>query len=243
MKVSTLLVAAIAGWSTVGAAQVHSDKARLDDFAMPPADVRVEVGQVSSTAPSVVVEQKIERSVAAAPASPSGVRSAGTEQLGDKADRGPVRQLGPVGERVTTASAPLSKREDGRPTGAERLAGSDRCDPQAGTVQMRAECRRILELRAAEFNATEAPRLSAEQELLARQTAKSGTSLATDFTIDRADKALFDADERNSQELGFVALNRPPPSPDSPPSDDPAGDAGLSDAIKSVLVQMGIPNP
>lgn len=243
MKIAAAFCILAAAWCAPTLAQVNSEKARLDDFAVAPAEEKVGVGQVTAEAASVTVEQRVERSIVTPPAMQTSSRNERTEQLGKKDDKGPVVQLAPVGERVTTAAAPLSRREDGRPTGAERIAGTDRCDPQVGSAQVRAECRRILELRAAEFSATEAPRLSAEQELLARQTPRSGTSLATDFTVDRADKSLFDADERNSQELGFITLNQSPSSTDTQIPGDAAGTGALSDAVKSVLVQIGIPNP
>ncbi len=49
------------------------------------------------------------------------------------------------------------------------------------------------------------------------------------------------ADERAAQELGFVTLSTRPASPQ--PSEEEAPDASLSEAIKGVLVQIGVQQP
>ncbi len=243
MRPGAALIAALGlAAGSAALAQQRSDRVRIDDFAAAPAaEPGVVLGQIAPNDALVTTEQARDRSVATAqPRPPSGAQD--VAQVAPRNNSAPLRQVGTAGDRSPVAGPALSRREEGWPTGAERLAGADRCDPQAQDAQERAQCLRILELRAAEFSATEAPRLSAEQELLARQAMKSGTSLATDFMVDRADKSLFDADERNSQELGFLAFNQPP-APSEMPTEEEAGNAALGEAIKGVLVLMGLPNP
>ena len=64
----------------------------------------------------------------------------------------------------------------------------DRCDPQLAQEALE-RCKRILELRAQEFNAPAPPQLSAEQQLLAEQRADDeqlGRSSDTRLRLPRA---------------------------------------------------------
>ncbi|MCT2559216.1 hypothetical protein N0B51_09490 [Tsuneonella sp. YG55] len=220
-------------------AQVNADKARLDDFAAPGAPGGVEIGQIAAPRGPVIVEQEIDRALPAPP-TPAAPRQAagGTQQISRGEAREPVGQVAPAGERSAQAAPALSRREDGRRSDAAPVGGNDRCDPQAGTEREMAICRRILELRAREFSATEAPRLSPEQELLAREAHSDRVSLVDLAGRSGANRPL-DAEERAAQELGFLTL----PSPMVPPVEEELPDASLSDAVKAVLVQMGVPGP
>lgn len=222
---------------SVALAQANAEKARLDDFAAPAAASGVEIGQIAATPGPLAVEQTIDRTLAAPP--PPQRREPGvTQQVNAGGGRDPVRQVAPAGDRSAQAAPALSRREEGRRADAAPVGGNDRCDPQAGTEKEMAICRRILELRAREFSATEAPRLSPEQELLAREAHSDRVSLADLAGRSGANRPL-DAEERAAQELGFLTL----PSPSAPTVEEEASDASLSDAVKAVLVQMGVPNP
>ena len=93
-------------------------------------------------------------------------------------------------------------------------------------------CLRILELRAAEFDAPEAPRLSAEQALLAERgdsddrLASTSSDLRLHIAADHPDAELV-----SNQELASIYLDRPP-TPRAPPSEEPGAvdQAGLVEA-------------
>jgi hypothetical protein len=203
----------------VAMAQENAAKARLDDFAAPTASSEIEIGQVAPATRATAVEQKRDRSVETPRPEKPVVQS--WDQQAGTTDRALTVQVARHTDRGAQATAPLSTRSDGLPTAAERLGGTDRCDPQERTSQQGSGCRRILELRAGEFSATETPRLSAEQELLARQFS-----------------AMADAEGRASQELGFIVLPRPRTEVNS--VEDENGDVAMGEALKGVLLQIGV---
>lgn len=220
-----------------GAAQERSDKVRIDEFA-PAAQAQptTTLGQIATSERTTATEQQLDRTVATAqphrtPASQAVV------QVGAGTTPAPLTQVAPASDRSPFAGPAISRREDGKPTGTAALGGADRCDPRAQDAAERALCRRILELRAREFTATEAPVLSPEQQLLAQQQV-AGASISEAGTYARVAE---NADDRLSQELGFLALSEPVPADRSAsPSDTPANDS-LLEALKGVLVQMGVP--
>lgn len=233
------LAAAFGLAGTTAPAQDNADKARLDEFAAPTSAKGITAEQVSSPSATgtVAVDQRVDRSIGSAQSAPAN-RASTAEQVAPPVPYAPVRQVSPAGDRQAQAAAPLSRREEGRPQGTERLDGADRCDPQARSVEAIALCKRVIELRAREYSATEAPRLSAEQELLARQSSSSTEALAN---LDAIERAPTNADERAAQELGFLTLSDRAQAP--APEEEPPTDSGLSEALKGILVQMGVPQP
>ncbi|MGN3974130.1 hypothetical protein [Tsuneonella sp. SYSU-LHT278] len=238
MRAAPLLGLAVLAMPSLALAQANAEKARLDDFAAPQASSGVEVGQIASTRGPVAVEQRVDRTVTVPPP-PQRSRPDSIQQVSAGVAREPVGQVAPAGDRSAQAAPALSRREEGRRADAAPLGGNDRCDPQAGTEKEMALCRRVIELRAREFSATEAPRLSPEQELLAREARSERASLADLAGRGGAGRAP-DAEERAAQELGFLTL---PSQSTRPVEEDETADASLSEAVKAVLVQMGVPNP
>lgn len=233
------LAAALGLIGATASAQDNAAKARLDEFAAPASAPGITAEQVSvpPASDTVTVNQKVDRVIDGAQAARTG-RTSATEQVEEPTPYAPVRQVAPLGDRGAQAAEPLSQREQGRPQGTERLAGADRCDPQARTAEAIALCKRIIELRAREYSAPEAPRLSAEQELLARQSPSSGGTLAN---LAGNDRAPTNADDRAAQELGFFALSDSAQTP--PPAEEQPVDGDLNDALRGVLVLMGVPQP
>lgn len=233
------LAAALGLVATTAPAQDNAAKARLDEFAAPTSTTGIVAEQVASPSASaaVAVDQPVDRSIGSAQSMPA-TRTPATDQVAPAVPHAPVRQVSQPGDRQAQAAAPLSRREEGRPQGTERLDGADRCDPQARSAEAIALCKRIIELRAREFSATEAPRLSAEQELLARQSSATGGTLAN---LEWNERAPTNAEERAAQELGFLALAEPGQTP--PPEEEQPADSGLSEALRGILVQMGVPQP
>ena len=218
-------------------AQERSDRVRIDDYAAAPAaEPGVALGQIAPIDAPLASDQPLDRTIVLSqprpPADPQNLA-----QVGRQGDRTPTRQVGTPGDRSPIVGPALSRPEDRRPAGAERLTGADRCDPQAQNEQERVGCRRILELRAREFSATAPPVLSPEQELLSRQQPAGATisdALSQGRTAD-------DPDKRAAQELGFLVLGPAPPA-EPPPENQPA-EGSLPEALKGVLVQMGVPQP
>ena len=103
-----------------------------------------------------------------------------------------------------------------------------------------AECLRILELRANEFEAPQAPRLTAEQTLLAERRERdeelSRTSPALRLRL--ATMSEPDADLASNQELASIYLDparqTPPPTAEEPPAEDAA-------TLAEILQGLGAP--
>lgn len=235
-RLAAVVVLVIAQSAGAVAAQENAPKARLDDFAPPPGRSGIEIGQVVPATRATTVEQSSDRLIEAPPQAKRAALL--SDRPPGPKDRAPVVQVAPLNDRSAQAASPLSDRRDSRPAAAERLAGSDRCDPRERERQPTKTCRSILELRAREFSATEAPRLSAEQELLARQFRLSTASLADSIERSSSGKAMTDADDRLAQELGFLALPRP--RSEETPQDKVEDEATLNEALKGVLLQMGV---
>ena len=65
MKAVRLLCLTALVVPTVALAQANADKARLDDFAAPQATDGIEIGQIASPRGPVVIEQSVDRTLAA----------------------------------------------------------------------------------------------------------------------------------------------------------------------------------
>lgn len=237
--IGRVCLAAVLGLASATlAAQDNSAKVRLDEFAGPASATGVIAEQVTpSVDEAIVSDQKVERLIEPDQAAKTS-RTSVSSQVSTAGPFRPVNQVSPLKDRNAQPSEPLSRRADGLSVGTERLIGDDRCDPQAKTAAAIALCKRVIELRAREYSATEAPILSAEQELLARQSSRRGGMLADFASIDRVPD---DADERAAQELGFLALTDQAPLP--APEEGQSGDGDLGEALKGILVQMGVPQP
>jgi hypothetical protein len=125
------------------------------------------------------------------------------------------------------------------------LGGQDHCDPELAREALE-RCRRILELRAQEFNAPAPPRLSAEQQLLAEQRStdeqQSGPTPETRLRLASRDEP--DADLQSNQELAALYLARQQqslPETAKRPEDEQAaaGDATLAQILNSLQAQGG----
>jgi hypothetical protein len=223
-----LLVAAAAAPAT---AQENAAMTRIDDFAPSASNAGVAVAQVGDGAG--------ESSASRAVDTPVQVRAGPitTKQLSGVDERqSHTAQLAPAGDRSPQAAPPLSSRTDGRPGNVVRLDGQDRCDPQDVDAKRRDLCRRVLELRAREFSATQAPKLSAEEALLAQQFRRELGSLSTNADLERRREAA-DPEETATQELGFLLSPAQQPPASAPAPADKA--ETLGEALKGVLVDMG----
>ena len=129
-------------------------------------------------------------------------------QLSQTGETAPAQQVGSRGESRQLAAGSVSTPGDSRPQASAPLAGSDSCDPQLDTEQ-RERCLRIIERRAAEFSAPEAPQLSAEQALLA-QRGDTEELLASQSSGLRLRLASGDPDPdlESNQELASIYLDR-----------------------------------
>jgi hypothetical protein len=239
-------MALLAGFSAPLLAQAQADPARLDDFAVSTA--RDDPSHVDQLSPEIdrarAPAQPRDRAIATPPA--PGAPSTDLSQVSVRKQGADQAQLSHAGAVPDESHASVSSTADSRPQAVARLGGHDRCDPQlAGDALER--CKRILELRAQEFNAPAAPQLSAEQQLLAEQRAEeeqqSGRSPATRLRLASRDEP--DADLQSNQELAALYLakqqqqQQPTPAGTGHP-DDPqatAGDTALAQILNALQVQ------
>jgi hypothetical protein len=237
MKIAVLLALTAAAVAVTASAQDPGAKTRLDEFALPRAKADASVAQIAREGEVLLPEQPRDRAIASPPSPPAA--DAPLRQIAHPGEAPAATHLGPA-QAPSAAGAPaLSARAESKPGPVARLAGDDQCDPQRRTTPAElARCRRILELRAAEFSATAAPVLSAEQVLLAEQLQPD------DMRIDRVGgmprgKGTENADERSNQELA-AALRQPVPAPPPrEPEDTGATDASLAQVLQGLIVQMG----
>lgn len=227
-------------------AQAQADPARLDDFA-----VNVQTSDASHVEQLTPSDDRVQGSArkqdrTIATPSPAGPATAALPQISAKGLPAEQPQLSTPGASPDETRAAVSSTADSRPQPVTRLGGHDRCDPQlAGEALER--CRRILELRAQEFNAPERPRLSAEQQLLAEQRSadeqQKGPTPATRLRLASRDEP--DADLQSNQELAALYLARQqqqaPPETALQPEDQQAagGDAALEQILNSLQGQAG----
>jgi hypothetical protein len=222
-------------------AQPEGDKARLDDFAITSASANSAAVVQVSEAPA------LDRSETPAPDRDVSVR----ELPGRPAAKGHLQQIAPAEsaaspDQVTRAEAergrpvaPISSPAEGKPTPVTRLTGRDACDPQSEAARRDPRCHEILELRSSEFNATEAPRLSAEQKLLIQQERRNWTIANNP---EKASKLFANPGDVSTQELAATVMNRdagvqasPKPETVSPPPAD------LAETLQAVIGQLTLP--
>lgn len=128
--------------------------------------------------------------------------------------------------------APLSSRSDGRPKPAERIAGSDRCDPQEGATSREEACDRIIEKRASAFKGSEAPQLSPEEKILLEQSELERKSY--EAAARRLATTGDDADSQESQGVAFVVLRPTVREEQEKPEDKPT-DAEAAAVVNAIL--------
>ncbi|ONF95722.1 hypothetical protein [Sphingomonas jeddahensis] len=221
--------------ATPAAAQVSDSRTRIDDFAVPaPADAALPVEQVAARSTSLDTPQQApDRMVSTQQrADQRGVRA---EQLSSTGASGAPAQLSADADSTAAIPGAGSTAADSRPRGVVRIAGSDRCDPQLA-AQERAQCLRILELRAQEFNAPAPPRLSAEESLLAAQRSEVDRRAAPspETRLRLASVPEPDADLGSNQEVAAIYLRRSEPIAEPTPQELSADAATLAEILTSV---------
>ena len=127
-------------------------------------------------------------------------------QLSQSDEGAPPAQLSEAGQFRDTGLAAISDSSQSRPRGDNSVEGVDRCEQQPGQP-LATQCAQILERRANEFAATEAPVMSPEQVLLAEHADEAGVlaQQSSDFRL-----ALARGDPRaellSNQELASISL-------------------------------------
>ncbi len=215
--------------------QDQADPVRLDDFALPAAAKPLPVEQLTKGDNLPAPQQDADRTLAAPPLSePTGAMPA---QLSAPGAGGTITQLAGTGQSRTALTGSIADPKDRPPGAVTRIGGHDRCDPQS-VQAVYAECLRILELRSAEFSAPEAPKLSAEQRLLAEQRQGDETMTASSaLRLRLATVAQPDAELASNQELASVYLKEPEnPVVEQAPEPEPS-------AYAELLQGLGLPPP
>ncbi|RPF70942.1 hypothetical protein [Aurantiacibacter spongiae] len=224
------------------AAQQTDERARLDDFAIP----------VEQDANNTRIDQLGDRGSAVVPSASQSARDLTAPDAGKPAKpaSGPMRQVSSSdtrtdGEQLVdpsrsreTAAASVSSAADSRPDGAGAIQGSDRCDPSP-EVERDARCAAILETRAAEFDAVEPPRLSAEQVLLAGQGDRADvlSSYSSEWRVALA-RDNPDADTRSTQELASLVFDQNPGALTNSADPVPEAPAELTAILEALQIDL-----
>jgi hypothetical protein len=188
-----------------------SNKARLDDFAIPSTAQSPKADQVTSgrdaPQPAQVLDRTLGRPSRSEPAGEMPV------QLSNGNQGGEVTQVATRNQSRSALSGAVANPGDRVPGAVQRIGGHDRCDPQQ-EKRLYAECLRILELRADEFQAPGPAVLSPEQRLLGemRQPNEQLTGSSSGVRMRYATNGQPDADLQSNQELASVFLATPPAS-------------------------------
>lgn len=221
-------------------AQDGADRARLDDFALPTdsAGPRIEqlgdrAESLTSLSPPAADHELVVPGLAQADRTP-------VTQISRPGQDTPAQQLSGRGESRQLAAGSVSSSGDSRPRASGPIGGSDRCDPQLETEQFE-QCLRVLEQRAAEFDAPEAPKLSAEQVLLAERGYVDRRLGATSSDL-RLRRAADDpnAESASNQELASIYLDRartqgqPAPTQEDPRLDE----ARLAEVLQGLQIDV-----
>jgi hypothetical protein len=219
-------------------AQAQGDPVRLDDFALDRAtDDPSHVEQLTPGDDRVQGSQAPRERTIATPPAPKAPTTA-LPQISTKGQAPEQAQLSHAGVAPDETRAAVSSTADSRPQGVAHLGGHDRCDPQLAGDEL-ARCRKILELRAQEFNAPAPPQLSAEQTLLAEQRAddeRPGRSPVARLRLASRDDP--DADLQSNQELAALYLgNQQPPAQQQAPQDaTPESDGSLAQVLETLQI-------
>jgi hypothetical protein len=241
MKSGAILAALLAlGIAVPAGAQEAADKTRLDEFDLPQdgSDPGIEqLGNAAEVLPTSVAPSDRQLAVPG----PPEVARAPVAQLSRPGEGGSAPQVSDRQESRDLASGSVSSSTDSRPQGATALAGYDRCDPQLEPERL-ARCRRVLELRAAEFNAAEAPKLSAEQALLAQRgdSAEQFAATSSRLRLRFASAEDPNAEMQSNQELASIYLKGPAPTAPAPPPQD-ADAASLAEVLSGLQIDVATP--
>ena len=219
------------GLAVPAAAQTAPDRTRLDEFTVPAGDSAQPIDQLDRTQDAVPSDTVTQDRELAVPGPPSASPS-------------PVAQLSRLGEAPATSqvSNPAQSRQlgarsvssprDSRPQATAALGGRDRCAP-GSQAERDGQCQRIIERRADEFAASEPPRLSAEQILIARL--RNDEAAASNPARQRSRGAANpDAGELGNQEIASIYLQ---PAPAPAPADQAAATPDAQQAIVAQLLQ------
>jgi hypothetical protein len=128
------------------------------------------------------------------------------------------------------ASEPISTPAQGRTAAVERVNGRDRCDPSEGKDKTSAECKKVIENRAAEYRRAPPTELSPEQKLLIDQQLRANANAAQQL-------AHSGDPENNAEAMGIASLvlsqNKEPDAPDKKQT-DAQSDAAVQAIISAV---------
>jgi hypothetical protein len=244
MTNKALLASALAlGLAVPALAQESSDRARLDDFAVPQVETGPAIEQVDEGASRIGLEQGTANDRQLTVPGPARPAREPLSQLSRPDEGGTTRQLSDPAQSRDVAAGSVSSSRDSRPQPTAALAGTDRCDPQAGSEQP--DCARILERRAAEFAAAEPPRLSAEQVLLAESSEDEGALAASSSRVRLrlASSDHPDADLQSNQELAAIYLRRASEQPQQQPEQSaPADDSALAQVLQTLQIDVAGPS-
>ena len=221
------------------AAQDGGDKTQLDDFALPAASGEEVVEQLGARERSLATAGSAPGDREVDVPGPAAAARVPMPQLSQPRQPAPTVQLSDQRQSRQLASGSVSSPGDSRPQASAALGGTDRCDPQLETPQLE-ECRRVIERRAAEFDAPEAPQLSAEQVLLAQRGDEAQRLVPSSDMRLRLAAEDPDADRTSNQELASIYLDRQT----QPPAGRPAQpEAALVEALAEVLQGLQITLP
>lgn len=232
-----IFILAVAMATVPLAAQDNAGKTRLDEFETPASNSGVSIDQVGNRTRPVESGSAPDQAILLPPR--PAVAPIATAQLSGTGETLPPVQLAPPGDRNAQPIPSLTQRSEGRPGAVVRLEGKDRCDPQDADASQREACKQVIELRSSEFSATTAPTLSAEQKLLAQQFQVDPGSLAQSPGLERQSRVGNKPDNEIMQELGFLTT----PTQEQPATSpvESADDASLAEALKGMLIEMGVP--
>ena len=147
-----------------------------------------------------------------------------------------------TGERGSArVGTQLSRPSQSRQATASRIGGRDRCDEEA--ARRTAECRRVIETRAAEFRPPEETPLSPEQRLLVDQRLRAGPGTAQTASR-RLGVAGLEPDSIEEQGVAAIALsNTRQPARDEDPAESEETLSAEAQALINAIVQgaTGVP--
>jgi len=236
VRLATAIALAVA---VPAGAQESADKARLDEFALPVDEAGrpiEQLGHDGERLPAAQVQAN-DRQLAV-PGPPMEARLP-MAQLSPPDDDGVTRQVNDKSDSRELRTASVSTSRDSRPQASIPLAGHDRCDAQLASEQLE-RCLHILEVRASEFSAPEAPQMSAEQALLAER-GNSEERMASTSSDLRLRLASVDpnAEFASNQELASIYLDRSPSAPAAASEQQPVEeDDGLAAVLQSLQIEV-----
>jgi hypothetical protein len=234
MRWALFTAAAALAIATAAAAQPVPEDPQAADPTLPeqptgtPAEAAEAPAQVSTNIDSLPVEAQLTAPLKSAqqPAQLSTGRP--TAQAPVQLSSGPPTAQGPES---------LSTRAEGRPSGVERLKGSDRCDAAIPKDKQSDACKKVIESRAEEYARAQAPEPSPEQRLLLDQQMNGAGEAITDATRRLAKSGEPDG---STAEMGIasIVLDQSAPAPAPPkPAEDPTTQAAVN-AIVQMVTQV-----